>query len=148
MENFAFVLSAAFRKRACATALFACGFAGRGQLCQRGRAGGVRLLFLIFSGLNPARKRNPVAHCKIPYDTQPGKNPNSIVLSGYICKPPVYRTTPFNRERHDFAVDVDLVVFFRTVIHICLQKLFFPVKIRLTPIYAANNKVFSLPASA
>lgn len=28
----------------------------------------------------------------------PGNNPNSIVLSGYICKPPVYRTTPFNRE--------------------------------------------------
>ena len=27
----------------------------------------------------------------------PDKNPNSIVLSGYICKPPVYRTTPFNR---------------------------------------------------
>ena len=29
------------------------------------------------------------------------KNPNAIVLSGYICKPPVYRTTPFNREIAD-----------------------------------------------
>ena len=32
-----------------------------------------------------------------PVDAPPAKNPNSIVLSGYICKPPVYRTTPFNR---------------------------------------------------
>ena len=24
-------------------------------------------------------------------------NPNTVELSGYICKPPVYRTTPFNR---------------------------------------------------
>ena len=31
-------------------------------------------------------------------DDAPMKNPNSIVLSGYICKPPIYRTTPFNRE--------------------------------------------------
>ena len=25
-------------------------------------------------------------------------NPNTAQLTGYICKPPVYRTTPFNRE--------------------------------------------------
>ncbi len=36
-----------------------------------------------------------------------GKNPNSIVLSGYICKPPVYRTTPFNREIADLLVAVN-----------------------------------------
>lgn len=35
------------------------------------------------------------------------KNPNSIVLSGYICKPPVYRTTPFNREIADLLVAVN-----------------------------------------
>ena len=40
-------------------------------------------------------------------DTQPGKNPNSVVLSGYICKPPVYRTTPFNREIADLLVAVN-----------------------------------------
>ena len=34
------------------------------------------------------------------------KNPNSIVLSGYICKQPVYRTTPFNREIADLLVAV------------------------------------------
>ncbi len=35
------------------------------------------------------------------------KNPNSIVLSGYICKPPIYRTTPFNREIADVLVAVN-----------------------------------------
>ena len=35
------------------------------------------------------------------------KNPNSIVLCGYICKPPVYRTTPFNREIADILIAVN-----------------------------------------
>lgn len=35
------------------------------------------------------------------------KNPNSIVLTGYICKPPVYRTTPFNREIADILIAVN-----------------------------------------
>lgn len=38
---------------------------------------------------------------------QQSKNPNSIVLSGYICKPPVYRTTPFNREIADLLIAVN-----------------------------------------
>lgn len=41
------------------------------------------------------------------FEMQPGKNPNSIVLSGYICKPPVYRTTPFNREIADLLIAVN-----------------------------------------
>ena len=40
-------------------------------------------------------------------DYQLSKNPNSIVLSGYICKPPVYRTTPFNREIADLLIAVN-----------------------------------------
>ena len=40
-------------------------------------------------------------------DEQQGKNPNSIVLSGYVCKPPVYRTTPFNREIADLLIAVN-----------------------------------------
>jgi hypothetical protein len=40
-------------------------------------------------------------------DSLPAKNPNSILLSGYICKPPVYRTTPFNREIADILVAVN-----------------------------------------
>lgn len=35
------------------------------------------------------------------------ENPNNIVISGYICKPPVYRTTPFNREIADILVAVN-----------------------------------------
>ena len=35
------------------------------------------------------------------------KNPNSIVLSGYVCKPPIYRTTPFNREIADVLIAVN-----------------------------------------
>lgn len=37
----------------------------------------------------------------------PGRNPNGIVLSGYICKLPVYRTTPFNREIADLLIAVN-----------------------------------------
>ncbi len=37
----------------------------------------------------------------------PMKNPNSIVLTGYICKPPIYRTTPFNREIADILIAVN-----------------------------------------
>lgn len=37
----------------------------------------------------------------------PVKNPNSIVLTGYICKEPVYRTTPFNREIADVLIAVN-----------------------------------------
>ena len=40
-------------------------------------------------------------------DELPDKNPNSILLSGYICKPPIYRTTPFNREIADLLVAVN-----------------------------------------
>ncbi|MBQ9709887.1 MAG: single-stranded DNA-binding protein [Clostridia bacterium] len=34
-------------------------------------------------------------------------NPNNVVLSGYVCKPPVYRTTPFNREIADLLIAVN-----------------------------------------
>ncbi len=40
-------------------------------------------------------------------DELPDRNPNSILLSGYICKPPIYRTTPFNREIADLLVAVN-----------------------------------------
>lgn len=35
------------------------------------------------------------------------KNPNQIFLNGYICKPPVYRKTPFGREIADILVAVN-----------------------------------------
>ena len=37
----------------------------------------------------------------------PGRIPNSFLLGGYLCKPPVYRTTPFNREISDLLVAVN-----------------------------------------
>lgn len=35
------------------------------------------------------------------------KNPNTIFIDGYICKPPVYRTTPFGREITDLLIAVN-----------------------------------------
>jgi single-stranded DNA-binding protein len=44
-------------------------------------------------------------------DIQPciekSKNPNQIFLNGYICKEPVYRTTPFGREISDILLAVN-----------------------------------------
>ncbi|MEG2670023.1 MAG: single-stranded DNA-binding protein, partial [Oscillospiraceae bacterium] len=34
-------------------------------------------------------------------------NPNSIFLNGYVCKPPIYRTTPFQREIADILLAVN-----------------------------------------
>lgn len=34
-------------------------------------------------------------------------NPNAVMLSGYICKSPIYRTTPFNREICDLLLAVN-----------------------------------------
>lgn len=36
-----------------------------------------------------------------------GKNPNSVFLNGYICKKPIYRTTPLGREICDIIVAVN-----------------------------------------
>lgn len=41
------------------------------------------------------------------FDEDTHNNPNSIVLSGHICKPPIYRTTPFNREIADLLIAVN-----------------------------------------
>lgn len=35
------------------------------------------------------------------------QNPNSIIMTGYVCKQPVYRTTPFKREICDVLVAVN-----------------------------------------
>ena len=37
----------------------------------------------------------------------PGKNPNHIFLNGFLCKKPVYRTTPFGREITDILIAVN-----------------------------------------
>ncbi len=44
-----------------------------------------------------------IARCE--EDTR--KNPNSLYLNGFICKAPVYRTTPFGREITDLLLAVN-----------------------------------------
>ncbi|MDR2940481.1 MAG: single-stranded DNA-binding protein [Clostridiales bacterium] len=34
-------------------------------------------------------------------------NPNEVTLNGFICKPPIYRTTPFGREIADILIAVN-----------------------------------------
>lgn len=41
----------------------------------------------------------------IPYDEY--ANPNLIEITGYVCKEPVFRTTPFNREISDVLLAVN-----------------------------------------
>ena len=40
-------------------------------------------------------------------ETEDEPNPNVIELEGYICKPPLYRTTPFKREICDLLLAVN-----------------------------------------
>ena len=40
-------------------------------------------------------------------DTDESRNPNCIDVIGYICKPPIYRTTPFKREICDVLLAVN-----------------------------------------
>ena len=44
---------------------------------------------------------------KFVEDDELFESPNSIFLNGFICKPPVYRTTPFGREICDALVAVN-----------------------------------------
>ena len=41
------------------------------------------------------------------FECPEGENPNEVELCGYVCKPPVYRTTPFNREICDLLIAVN-----------------------------------------
>lgn len=40
-------------------------------------------------------------------DDSKGTNPNEVLLNGFICKAPVYRTTPFGREIADILIAVN-----------------------------------------
>ena len=41
-------------------------------------------------------------------------NPNSVRLLGFICKPPIFRTTPFNREICDILIAVNRPAYNKT----------------------------------
>ncbi|GAA0748117.1 single-stranded DNA-binding protein [Clostridium oceanicum] len=56
--------------------------------------GANRLILTVFArNIEPCEERS--------------KNPNEIYLDGYICKEPVYRTTPFGREIADLLLAVN-----------------------------------------
>lgn len=57
-------------------------------------AGSNRLVLTVFA--------KDIMHCNSEL-----KNPNRLYLNGYICKPPVYRTTPFGREITDILLAVN-----------------------------------------
>lgn len=57
---------------------------------------GNRLVLSVF-----ARNITPVS------SADEAENPNTIQLTGYICKAPVYRTTPFGREITDLLIAVN-----------------------------------------
>lgn len=40
-------------------------------------------------------------------DVVGSENPNDVFLDGFICKPPIYRTTPFGREIADLLLAVN-----------------------------------------
>lgn len=56
--------------------------------------GGNRLILTVFAR-------------DISFSDEKTKNPNQIYLDGYICKKPVYRTTPFGREITDMLIAVN-----------------------------------------
>lgn len=41
------------------------------------------------------------------HEEEDNKNPNTLYLNGFICKQPVYRTTPFGREITDLLLAVN-----------------------------------------
>lgn len=43
----------------------------------------------------------------VHYNEEENKNPNSLYINGFICKTPVYRTTPFGREITDLLIAVN-----------------------------------------
>lgn len=48
-----------------------------------------------------------VKEIKLRTEEDEGINPNEIFLNGYICKKPIYRTTPFGREIADILLAVN-----------------------------------------
>lgn len=67
---------------------------GQFRSYNNNEAGSNRLVLTVFA--------KDIMHC----DSEV-KNPNRLYLNGYICKPPVYRTTPFGREITDVLLAVN-----------------------------------------
>ena len=67
---------------------------GQFRSYNNNEAGSNRLVLTVFA--------KDIMHCESEV-----KNPNRLYLNGYICKPPVYRTTPFGREITDLLLAVN-----------------------------------------
>ena len=59
-------------------------------------AGGPKLSLMVFA-----------REVSFPAKEDDAQDLNQVVLNGFICKPPVYRTTPFNREITDILLAVN-----------------------------------------
>lgn len=70
-------------------------FRSYNNYCETGN----RLILTVF-----ARDIEVLDELESEYD---GHNPNSIYLNGFLCKAPVYRTTPFGREITDLLIAVN-----------------------------------------
>lgn len=67
---------------------------GQFRSYNNNEAGSNRLVLTVFA--------KDIMHCSTE-----AKNPNRLYLNGYICKTPVYRTTPFGREITDLLLAVN-----------------------------------------
>lgn len=67
---------------------------GQFRSYNNNEAGSNKLVLTVFA--------KDIMHCETDV-----KNPNRLYLNGYICKPPVYRTTPFGREITDLLLAVN-----------------------------------------
>lgn len=54
-----------------------------------------------------ANDLEPVLGDYVPVNKEHGANHNLIKLEGFICKPPIYRVTPFNREICDVLLAIN-----------------------------------------
>ena len=71
-----------------------CEISGQFRSYNRYQGGDNRLILTVFA--------KDIKECD-----ESEKNPNSLYLNGFICKEPVYRTTPFGREITDLLVAVN-----------------------------------------
>lgn len=60
---------------------------------------GSRLILTVFA--------RDIVCIDVASETENNKNPNYIYLNGFLCKSPVYRTTPFGREITDILIAVN-----------------------------------------
>jgi primosomal replication protein N len=69
---------------------------------------GIKGQFRSFNKINGSKSKLILSvFAREIIDADKSMNPNIVEISGFICKEPVYRTTPFNREICDILVAVN-----------------------------------------